>query len=112
MEEIIAIREEDNVTVVELLSQLDRLSVLSMKNQLTELASKRHKKFILNFGNIDHLNSTVIGALVGIRDTVKRRGGDLVLCCVKPKVRRTFDLIGASKVIRIYDTEKEALENV
>ena len=112
MAEILSTREEDNVTIVELLSQLDRLSVLSMKNQLTDLAKKKHKKFILNFGNIDHLNSTVVGALVGLRDMVRKRGGDLVLCCVMPKVRRTFDLIGASQILKIYDTEKDALENV
>ena len=110
MAEVLTIREEGKVTIVELLSELDRLSVLSMKNQLTELVKKRRKKIILNFSNIDHINSTVVGALVGMRDTVKRRGGDLVLCCVTPQIRRTFDLIGASTILKIYDTEEDALE--
>jgi len=110
--EILAIREEGNITIVDLMSELDRLSVLSMKNQLAQLAKKRRKKFILNFGNIDHLNSTIVGALVGMRDMAKGRGGNLVLCCVKPNIRRTLDLIGASKILSIYDTEEDALSNI
>jgi stage II sporulation protein AA (anti-sigma F factor antagonist) len=112
MAEVLAIREEGKVTIVELLSELDRLSVLSMKNQITELQKKRRKNFIISFSNIDHINSTIIGALVGIRDTVRRRGGSLVLCCVKPNIQKTFDLIGASQILSIYDTEADALEGI
>ena len=112
MAEVLAIREEGKVTIVELLSELDRLSVLSMKNQITELTKKRRKNFIINFINIDHINSTVVGALVGIRSTVKRRGGNLVLCCVNPNIQKTFDLIGASEILSIYDTYEDALENI
>jgi anti-anti-sigma factor len=53
-----------------------------------------------------------VGALVGIQHLVRERGGDLVLSNVKPNIRRTFDLIGASKILRIYDTEEEALKNL
>ena len=53
-----------------------------------------------------------MGALVGIRDTVKRRGGDLALCCVNPDIQKTFDLIGASQILSIYDTEADALEGI
>lgn len=112
MAELFTIREEEKVTLVELLAELDRLSVLSLKNQLTELAKKRRKKFILNFSKINHINSTIIGTLVGIRNTVQKRGGDLVLCCVNPDICRTFDLIGASQILSIYETEKGALENI
>ena len=112
MAEVMTIREEGKVTIVELLSELDRLSVLSMKKQITQLTKKRRKNFIINFSNIDHINSTVIGALVGMRDTVKRRGGDLALCCVNPDIQKTFDLIGASQILSIYDTEEDALEGI
>jgi anti-anti-sigma factor len=43
---------------------------------------------------------------------VRGSGGDLILCCVNPKIRRTFDLIGTSQILKIYDTEEDALENI
>jgi anti-anti-sigma factor len=112
MAEVLNIREEDNVTIVKIIAELDRLSVLSIKNQIAELAKKRKKKFIIDFSNVDHINSTVVGALVSMRDIARRRGGDLALCSVNPKIRRTFDLIGASRILGIYETEEEALENI
>jgi len=108
----VAIREEGKVTLIELMAELDRLSVLSIKNHIAELVKKRRKKFIINFEKIDHINSTIVGALVGVRGQIRGRGGDLVLCGVKPKIRRTLDLIGASQILKIYDTEEDALEAV
>lgn len=105
------IREEGKVTVVELISELDRLSVLSVKTHLKDLAKKRrHNNFVVNFSKIDHINSTIVGALVGIRTTAKEHGGELVLCNVNSNISRTLDLIGASKILKIYDTEEEALK--
>ena len=111
--EVFSIRDVGKVAVVELLAELDRLSVLSIKTQLRGLATKKGRnKFITNFDKIEHINSTIVGALVGIQHLVRERGGDLVLSNVKPNIRRTFDLIGASKILKIYDTEEEALENL
>jgi anti-anti-sigma factor len=110
--DVLAIREEGNVTLVELLSELDRLSVLAIKNQLTDLVKKNKKKFIINFSKIDYINSTIVGALIGMRTMVRGSGGDLILCCVNPKIRRTFDLIGTSQILKIYNTEEDALENI
>lgn len=113
MAEPFEIREEGKATVVELISELDRLSVFSIKTRLRELAKKRrHNNFIVNFSQIDHINSTIVGALVGVRTMAKEHGGDLVLCDVNSNIRRTLDLIGASKVLSIYDTEEDALENI
>jgi anti-anti-sigma factor len=108
MTDIFAIREEGKVTLIELLAELDRLSVLSIRNQLTELA-KRQKNFIISFSKSDYINSTIVGALVGMRNLVNERGGDLILCSVKPRIRYILGLIGASKILKIYDSEADAI---
>ena len=113
MAEVFTVREEGKVAVVDLLSELDRLSVLSIKTHLRGLVTKKGRnKFVINFDKIDHINSTIVGALVGIQHLARERNGSVVLCCVKPNIRRTFDLIGASKILTICDTEAEALENL
>jgi anti-anti-sigma factor len=111
MAEVLSIREEGKVMIIDLLAELDRLSVYSMKNQVTGLMKKR-QKFIINFSNINHINSTIVGALVNLRDGVKNSGGNLVLCGVNPNIQQTFDLIGASQILSIYDTEADALEGL
>ena len=103
-----AIREEGKVTLIELLAELDRLSVLSIRNQLTELA-KRRKNFIINFSKSDYINSAIVGALVGMRNLVNERGGNLILCSVKPRIRYILGLIGASKILKIYGSEADGI---
>jgi len=113
MSELFTHREEGQVVVIDLLCGLDRLSVLSIKNYLKGLITKEKKnKLVINFDKIDHINSTVVGALVGIQNLArKKRNGKVVLCCVNPNIQRTFELIGASKVLEIYETEADAIDS-
>lgn len=110
MADVCSIRETGKVVAVDILTELDRLSVLSIKNQLRALVNKKGKKLLLiNFSRVDHINSTIVGALVSIQGMVRGKKGELALCCVQPNVQRTLDLIGASKIINIYETEETAL---
>jgi anti-anti-sigma factor len=109
MTDIFAIREEGKLTLIELLAELDRLSILAIKKKLAGLVKGRRKNFIINFSKIDSVSSTIVGALMGMRNLVSEHGGDLVLCFVKPKSRCTFDLIGVSKMLKIYNSEADAI---
>ncbi len=46
---------------------------------------------------------------MGMRNLVTERGGDLVLCSVKPRIRYILGLIGASKTLKIYGSEADAI---
>jgi anti-anti-sigma factor len=108
MSAVFEIREVDKVVVIDLISELDRLSVLSVKNQVRALLKKGKSKLVVNFDKVDHINSTIIGTLVTLQHLAREKGGDLKLCCLKEGIKRTFDLIGASKIIGIYDKEEDA----
>ena len=110
MAEVFDIRESGKVAIVDLHTELDRLSVLSIKTQLRGLVMKKRKnKLIINFAHIERINSTIIGALVGLQHLIRGRDGMLALCGVNPSIHRTFDLVGASRILQIYGSEEEAL---
>ena len=109
MDEVFRVREEGKVVVVDLISELDRLSVLSIKNEIRALLKRGRNKIVVNFANLDHINSTIVGALVTLQHLAKENGGDLRLCGLNDKMRRTFDLIGASKLLQIFKEEVEAI---
>ncbi|MCD6506131.1 STAS domain-containing protein [Candidatus Poribacteria bacterium] len=109
MDEVFKIREVGKVIIVDLIGELDRFSVLSVKNEIRTLLKKGSSKLVVNFQNIDHINSTIIGALVTLQHLARENGGDLKLCGLKDHIRRTFDLIGASKILQIFDKEEEAI---
>jgi len=109
MEEVYRVREEGKVVVIDLLSELDRFSVLAIKNEIRALLKRGRNRIVVNFKNLERINSTIVGALVTMQHLAKERGGDLRLCCLNERIKRTFDLIGASKLLKIYDEEGEAI---
>jgi anti-sigma B factor antagonist len=109
MDKVFKLREVGKVVVIDLVGELDRLSVLSIKNEIRALLKKGRSRLVVNFQNIDHINSTIIGALVTLQHFARENGGDLRLCCLMDNIRRTFDLIGASKILQIFDKEEDAI---
>jgi len=104
------IRAEGGIQIIDLLAAPDRLGVFNLKSHLTDLVLKENRrKLVINFQNIKNFNRVDIFALVNIRHLARRQRGDVSLCCLKPSIRKAFDLSGVSKVLDIYDTEQEAL---
>ncbi len=105
------IRTEDDVTLIEMSGQLDAFTTPDVKAEFKKLTDARNYKLVLNLQNVDYINSTGIGAIVAVAQQVRRRKGDLKIYGMKPDIRKVFDLVGASKILEIFETEQEALNS-
>lgn len=97
--------------IVDIAGQLDAFTTPDVKAEFKNLTDSRHYKLILNFEQVDYVNSTGIGAVVAVAQQVRRRKGDLKLYGMKPDIRKVFDLVGASKILEIFETEQEAVSS-
>lgn len=105
------IRSQDGVDVIDITGQLDAFTTPDVKAEFKKLTDARRFKLALNFGQVDYVNSTGIGAIVAVAQQVRRRKGDLKLFGMKADIRKVFDLVGASKILEIFETEQEALSS-
>lgn len=64
---------------------------------------------ILNFSQLDYMNSSGIGLLVTLLIRANRQGQRLVAVNLSDHYRHIFDLTGLNQAIIIYATEAEAL---
>jgi anti-sigma B factor antagonist len=64
---------------------------------------------ILNFSQLDYMNSSGIGLLVTLLIRANRQGQRLVAVSLSDHYRHIFDLTGLNQAIIIYATEAEAL---
>jgi anti-sigma B factor antagonist len=64
---------------------------------------------VVNLSKVRHINSTAIGALVGAAKKLRQKKGDLKVFGLADNIKRTFNLVGASSVIEIYESENSAL---
>lgn len=110
-EVIFEIRSQDGVDVIDIIGQLDAFTTPEIKVEFKTLTDDRHYKLALNFEKVDYVNSTGIGAVLAVAQQVRKRKGDLKIFSMKPDIRKVFDLVGASKILDIFETEQEALNS-
>ena len=104
-------RTADGIDVVDITGKLDAFTTPDVKAEFKKLTDSRHYKLALNLQKVDYVNSTAIGAIVAVAQQVRRRKGDLKIFGMKEDIRKVFDLVGASKILEIFETEREVLSS-
>jgi stage II sporulation protein AA (anti-sigma F factor antagonist) len=80
---------------------------------LTELVeSSGCRKFVLNFGNVKSLASTMFGKLTALHQRIESRGGRLALCCIDPGLDEVFQAVKLVPLLPVYDGEQDALQSL
>jgi len=90
---------------------LDSYTAVDLRKELDGLQKQRNYKIVVNLSKVEYINSTAVGALVGTAKQIRRRSGDLKVYGLAENLRRTFDLVGASKVLEMYDSESDAMSS-
>ena len=101
-------RTENDLDVIDISGSLDAFTTPDVKAEFKALTDARRYKLVLNLQNVNYVNSTAIGAIVAVVQQVRRRKGDLKIFGMKEDIRKVFDLVGASKILEIFETEQEA----
>lgn len=101
-------KAEGDVQVMGISGQLDAFTVSDLKTELKKLMNANSSKIILDLGNVSYANSTSIGAVVAVAQQLRKKKGDLKLCCLTDEIRKVFDLVGASKILEIFKSVEEA----
>ncbi|MBI1929836.1 STAS domain-containing protein [Candidatus Poribacteria bacterium] len=97
------------IKIVDVNEDLGSYVAADLRKTLEDLVSQKTQKIVVNLSRVHHINSTAVGALVGIAKRLRQKDGDLKVCGLADNLKRTFDLIGASSVLEIYDSESSAL---
>lgn len=102
-----------NVLIVRLSGELDHheASILREKWQ-KELSNHEVKHVILNLADVTFMDSSGIGVVLGRYKEISYAGGELVICSVIDSLKRIFEMSGLFKIIRLEDTEIEALDSL
>lgn len=79
-------------------------------NVAREFAKRGEIAVLLDFDDVEYLNSLGLGAITRILITCSRAHGLLRVCNVKNRVLRLFDVVKFHKLFEYYDSESSALE--
>ena len=104
-------RQTDGVTILDLAGNVimgggsKRLS-----EEVRRVTSAGNTNVLLNFADVKYLDSSGVGELLALADTISRAEGNLKLSNLPPKVEEVLTLSGVLPVFDIYDDESHALD--
>ncbi|MBN2330144.1 MAG: STAS domain-containing protein [Candidatus Omnitrophica bacterium] len=96
------------VQIVMVEGYLDSSTFDKLQDALQTLIDDKQFYIIVEFGQLNYISSAGLGVLMGMLKEVRQNGGDLKLANMSSKVRNLFDMLGFSRLIRIYADPEEA----
>ncbi len=101
----IATREVDGVSIVDATGRITLGKETGMlRDTVRNLVGEGKKKILLNLADIDYIDSTGVGELVGSFTTVRNSGGELKLLNLSQKVR---DVLHVTKLYTVFDIKDD-----
>lgn len=80
------------------------------KTQISDLIGENQKFIILDFSQIDFIDSNGLGSLVSILKLLTSLQGRIVICAAKDSVKRVFNLTRLDQVIPLLPSLEEGLQ--
>lgn len=84
----------------------------SFKEEMITLIAEGTKLIIVNFENVNYIDSSFLGSLVVALKYAMPRKTDIYLVALKPDVRNLLTLIRMDKVFKIYKNFEQAMDTL
>jgi anti-anti-sigma factor len=98
-------------SLVILNGSIDAKTVITFQTQLNAVKERGSNRFILDMENVKYVNSTGLGYLINLSDSVNPERGSISLVKVQPKVKVVFDMLGLNAFFKIYPSRDEAMRH-
>lgn len=109
MELTVATRREGVQTVISVTGEIDVYTAPTLRERLNDLVSSGEYHLIVDMAEVDFLDSTGLGVLVGGLKRARSHEGSLRLVCDQEKILKVFRITGLTKVFPIHPSLDGAL---
>ena len=101
-----------NTSLVILNGSIDAKTVITFQTHLNSVKERGVERFILDMESVKYVNSTGLGYLINLSDSVTPDKGGISLVKVQPKVKVVFDMLGLNAFFKIFPTRDEAVKHL
>lgn len=99
----ITIGTESNYTKLTLSGSLYVNESTILREKMLEQINQGKKEFLLDFSNVNYIDSSGLGVLISMQKRLKEYQGKLILKGLNGEVKRIFELTRLTKVFEIMD---------
>jgi stage II sporulation protein AA (anti-sigma F factor antagonist) len=100
----------NGILIVRLEGELDHHTADMLRSNMEQqLIEEPIQHILLSLKNLHFMDSSGLGVILGRYKQITARGGDMVVCSINPVIYRLFELSGLFKILKIKESEQEAL---
>ncbi len=108
----IEVEEKDNVMLLKLDGEVDVYTAPKLKSRLVELVDQGKFKIVVDLEQVDFMDSSGLGVLVGGLKRVRSHEGAIALICTQENILKIFRITGLVKVFPIFEDQDQAIQSV
>ena len=104
------VENQNDVMVVALEGTLEVSGQQDLKDGLMKVA-REQSDIVLDFSDVEFIDSSCLGALVSIAKTLRDDRGDIKIIGLQDDVKSIFQITRLDKIFSIFDDRKDAVES-
>jgi len=105
------IRRTGEVSIIDLSGQLTSFASGALRDTVSGLIRQGRKKIVLNVHGLHYLDSSGVGELVNCYRSVIKRGGEMKVVGLTPKVEEILKITQLYRVFQEFQDEEAALQS-
>ena len=102
--------ESDGVLVGVVTGSIDAVAVERLDGEIAARLDSKPVFVLLDLGGVDYISSTGWGLIAKYHDEIRRWGGVMALCRMRPELYEIFGLLELESIIKAYVTQDDALK--
>lgn len=101
-------RTDGDFEIIEVGGEIDVYTAPRLREAIVAAVDAGHSRLIIDVGQVDFLDSTGLGVLVGALKRVRAEDGSLDIVCTQERILKIFQITGLDKVFGLHATIDEA----
>lgn len=107
----VTIRRQPNIAIMDMKGDIDGASEDALQNAYRDATSQNVRAVLLNFRDVDYINSKGIALIVMLLAQARKSGTRLLTTGLSPHYIEIFNITRLSDFMKFYPDEASALSN-
>lgn len=104
---------EENVLIMKISGEIDHRYAIMIRNEADrKIVTYSDKNLIMDMSKVTFVDSSVIGVIIGRYKLVRSFGNGVFIVASDPAVIRLLEMAGIQKIITIYATLDDAINDM
>ena len=101
---------EGDITVLGLDGHLDAHTAPAFERAIQGEIDAGRVRLIVDGAQLKYISSAGLGVFMSFIEEIREKGGDIKICCLVPKVRQIFEILGFQAIYDLVDSRATAVQ--